>query len=84
MTEYKIIADSSCELPEQYKTDERIKLVPFRLEIDGVPLRDTSDLNTKSLLEKIVDSKAFIISRRWTGSNGALVVQTIFGDHMVK
>lgn len=62
MTEYKIIADSSCELPEQYKTDERIKLVPFRLEIDGVPLRDTSDLNTKSLLEKIVDSKAFINS----------------------
>lgn len=62
MAEYKIIADSSCELPEQYKDDERIRLVPFRLEIDGVPLRDTSDLNTKSLLEKIVDSKAFINS----------------------
>ena len=59
MGDYKIIADSSCELPVQYKDDQRFELVPFRLEIDGVPLRDTSDINTKSLLEKIVDSKTF-------------------------
>lgn len=60
MAEYKIIADSSCELPGQYKDDERFRLVPFRLEIDGVPFRDSSDINTRSLLEKIVDSKTFI------------------------
>ena len=62
MAEYKIIADSSCELPLQYENDERISLIPFRIEIDGVPLRDSLDLNTKSLLERIVDSKTFTSS----------------------
>ena len=62
MAHYKIIADSSCELPLEYKDDKRFDLIPFRLEIDGVPLRDSSNLNTKSLLEKIVDSKAYINS----------------------
>ena len=62
MAEYKIIADSSCELPVQYENDERISLIPFRIEIDGVPLRDSSDINTKSLLERIVDSKTFTSS----------------------
>lgn len=58
MADYKIIVDSSCELPAQYKNDERIDLIPFRLEINGVPLRDTEDVNTKTLLEKIAESKA--------------------------
>lgn len=62
MAQYKIIADSSCELPAQYSNDERISLIPFRIEIDGVPLRDGSDINTKSLLERIVDSKTFTSS----------------------
>ena len=62
MADYKIIADSSCELPEQYLNDERFDLVPFRLEIDGVPIRDTKGINTKWLLEKIVSSKTFTSS----------------------
>lgn len=59
MANYKIIADSSCELPEQFIKDSRFALVPFKLEIDGVPIRDTHNINTKSLLEKIINSKTF-------------------------
>jgi len=58
MAEYKIIVGSSCELPEQYKGDNRFDLIPFRLEINGVPLKDTEDVNTKTLLERIAESKA--------------------------
>lgn len=59
MAEYKIISDSSCELPQLYRGDTRFELAPFRVEIDGVPIRDTADINTKTLLNKIVDSKTF-------------------------
>jgi len=59
MADYRIIADSSCELPAQYMEDERFILAPFRVEVDGVPMRDSQDVNTKSLLEKIVNSKTF-------------------------
>lgn len=59
MADYKIIVDSGCELPEEFRNDERFALVPFRIEIDGVPLRDTEGLNTKSLLERVIESKAF-------------------------
>lgn len=57
MKNYRIIADSSCELPEEYKNDERFRLVPFSLEVNGEPIRDTKDINIKSLLEKIANSK---------------------------
>lgn len=59
MARYKIIVDSSCELPQAYMEDERFVLAPFRVEVDGVPIRDAGNTNTKSLLEKIVDSKTF-------------------------
>lgn len=57
MAEYKIIADSSCELPEEFRNDERFCLVPFSLEVNGEPMRDTKDLNIKSLLAKIASCK---------------------------
>lgn len=59
MADYRIISDSSCELPVQYMEDERFMLAPFRVEVDGVPIRDSKNINTKSLLEKIVNSKTF-------------------------
>lgn len=59
MADYKIIVDSGCELPEQFRDDERFSLVPFRLEINGVPVRDAQGLNTKTLLERVIESKAF-------------------------
>ena len=59
MADYRIITDSSCELPQEYAGDNRFEHVPFRVEVDGVPMRDSKDINTKSLLEKIVNSKTF-------------------------
>lgn len=59
MSDYRIITDSSCELPQEYLNDSRFVLAPFRVEVDGVPIRDQADINTKSLLEKIVNSKTF-------------------------
>ncbi len=57
MCDYKIIADSSCELPSSLKEDKRFALVPFRMEIDGVNYKDNSSLNIKSFLETIKASK---------------------------
>lgn len=57
MAEYKILADSGCELPTEYRDDERFDLIPFRLEIDGVPIRDSKDLNIRALLEKLSNFK---------------------------
>ncbi len=57
MAEYKIIADSSCELPEELRGDERFALVPFRMEVDGVPYRDSKSLNIRSFLDSIARSK---------------------------
>ena len=59
MAEYKIISDSSCELPKEYISDERFSLVPFRFEIDGVPIRDNGEVNSKSLVNRFVNSKTF-------------------------
>ncbi len=75
MAEYKIIVDSSCELPARYIEDERFCCVPFRLEIDGVPFRDT-EANTKTLLERVVDSKAF--------TSSACPSPDIFYKHLVE
>ncbi len=57
MCDYKIIADSSCELPKALKEDKRFALVPFRMEVDGVNYKDNSSLNIKSFLESIAKSK---------------------------
>ena len=57
MYDYKIIADSSCELPTSYKDDERFALVPFSMEVDGVNYKDNSSLNIKKFLESIKQSK---------------------------
>lgn len=57
MSKYKIIADSSCELPKKLINDERFELIPFRLDIDGLPIRDTKDIDIPDLLQKIAASK---------------------------
>ena len=57
MCDYKIIADSSCELPGALKEDKRFALVPFRMEVDGVNYKDNSSLNIKSFLDSIRKSK---------------------------
>lgn len=53
---YKIIADSSCELPQGYMEDERFKLIPFGMEIDGYHMIDNKGINIPELLKRIADS----------------------------
>jgi DegV family protein with EDD domain len=57
MCEYKIIADSSCELPKNLKNDPRFERIPFRVEIDGVPVRDGKNINIARLLKAMELSK---------------------------
>ena len=37
---YKIIVDSCCELPEQYKDDERFQIIPLGLEVGDYQILD--------------------------------------------
>lgn len=57
MCDYKIIADSSCELPSALRDDKRFALVPFHMEVDGVSYKDNKSLNIKKFLESIAGSK---------------------------
>lgn len=52
---YKIIADSSCELPEEKKRSGHFALIPFGLEISGEHIVDTEDLDIAGLIKKIAD-----------------------------
>lgn len=57
MSDFKIIADSSCELPDIYLENKSFELVPFHMEIDGEHIRDTRNINIRSLLDKIAACK---------------------------
>lgn len=50
---YKIIADSSCELPENLLNDPHFALIPFGLEVGNEHLIDDENLNITELLTKI-------------------------------
>lgn len=53
---YKIIVDSSCELPEKYVEDAHFCSIPFGLEIDGTHLTDDKSLDVEHLLHLIAAS----------------------------
>ena len=57
MAEYKILVDSSCELPAEYKADDRFVQVPFRFIIDGVPL-SAKNLDPLVLMDRISGREA--------------------------
>ena len=48
MAQYLIIADSSCELPEEYRNDARFSLVPFYINIED---NITKDLSIEEIAE---------------------------------
>lgn len=50
---YKIIADSSCELPENLLNDSHFALIPFGLEVGDEQLIDDENLNITELIAKI-------------------------------
>ena len=50
---YKIIVDSCCELPEKYKKDPAVQIVPLGLEVGDYRIEDDENFNQKEFLEKV-------------------------------
>ena len=52
---YKIVVDSCCELPEEYKNDSRFEIVPLGLEVGDYIIQDDENFNQKKFLQKVAD-----------------------------
>ena len=52
---YKIVVDSCCELPENYKNDSRFEIVPLGLEVGDYVIQDDDNFNQKEFLQKVAD-----------------------------
>ncbi len=50
---YKIVVDSCCELPAEYKADGRFEIVPLGLEVGDYRIMDDENFNQKEFLEKV-------------------------------
>lgn len=50
---YKIVVDSCCELPEEYKKDARFETISLGLEVGDYQIMDDEHFNQKEFLEKI-------------------------------
>ena len=49
---YKIVVDSCCDLPEEYRKDPRFEVVPLGLEVGDYHIMDDENFNQKEFLEK--------------------------------
>lgn len=52
---YKIVVDSCCELPDNYKKDSRFQIVPLGLEVGDYVIQDDENFNQKEFLRKVAD-----------------------------
>lgn len=52
---YKIVVDSCCELPDNYKKDSRFQIVPLGLEVGDYVIQDDENFNQKEFLQKVAD-----------------------------
>lgn len=50
---YKIVVDSCCELPKQYKEDSRFQSIPLGLEVGDYQISDDENFNQKEFLAKV-------------------------------
>ncbi len=50
---YKIVVDSCCELPEEFKKDKRFEIVSLGLEVGEYHTMDDENFNQKEFLEKV-------------------------------
>lgn len=53
---YKIIADSSCELPVERKESGHFSLIPFGMEVNGYHIMDEEDIDIHDFLKRIDES----------------------------
>ncbi|MCL2050810.1 MAG: DegV family protein [Lachnospiraceae bacterium] len=52
---FKLVVDSCCELPEKYKDDPRIEIIPFIMEIGDREVVDDDKFNQQQFLKWIAD-----------------------------
>lgn len=57
MSDYKIVADSSAELPAKYDNDKRFVHVPFHIQVGNEHIVDVDGIDVMSLLGKIAACK---------------------------
>lgn len=50
---YKIIVDSCCELPDEYKNDPRFERVPLTLELGEYRIQDDETFDQKDFLDRV-------------------------------
>ena len=50
---YKIVVDSCCELPEQYRKDARFQFVPLGLEVGEYQILDDANFNQAEFLAQV-------------------------------
>lgn len=50
---YKIVVDSCCELPEEYKKDKRFEIVSLGIEVGDYQIMDDENFNQKEFLQKV-------------------------------
>ncbi|MCR5716133.1 MAG: DegV family protein [Lachnospiraceae bacterium] len=52
---YKIVVDSCCELPEEYRDDPHFERVPLSLEVGDYQILDNETFNQAEFLQKVAD-----------------------------
>lgn len=52
---YKIVVDSCCELPEEYKKDSRFESIPLGLEVGEYQILDDENFNQAEFLKKVAE-----------------------------
>ncbi len=53
---YKIVVDSCCELPKEYRMDSRFERIPLGLEVDEYRILDDENFNQADFLKRIAQS----------------------------
>ena len=54
---YKIVVDSCCELPEEYKNDPRFETIPLGLQVDDWHIMDDENFNQAEFLQRVAVAK---------------------------
>jgi len=53
---YKIVVDSCCELPEEYKKDARFQTIPLGLQVGDWHIMDDENFNQAEFLQKVAST----------------------------
>lgn len=52
---YKIVVDSCCELPQEYREDERFEIVPLGLEVGDYHIMDDEKFDQADFLKRVAE-----------------------------